>query len=54
LPQVLEGKIDLTFLCTQYPCGIKGHDRCGRPLFFKLYGRMNPPGVEALITGTLW
>ena len=48
--QVFEGKMDLNYLVSQYPVGIKGHDRCGRPLFFKLYGRMNPSGVESIIT----
>lgn len=48
--QLLDGKIDLETMCTHYPVGVKGHDRCGRPIFFKLYGRMNPSGVEGLIT----
>jgi hypothetical protein len=48
--QLLEDKIDRDYLVSQYPVGIKGHDRCGRPLFFKLYGRMNPEVVEERIT----
>merc|ERR1712113_1186891 len=33
-----------------YPCGMKGKDRCGRPLFFKLYGRIDVASMEASST----
>ncbi len=29
-------KVNNNFIIQNYPCGIKGHDRLGRPLYFKL------------------
>lgn len=48
--QLTEGAVDLQYLVSQYPVGVAGHGRCGRPIYFKLYGRMNPPEVEKLIS----
>jgi len=30
-----------------YPCGVKGMDKCGRPLFIKLYGHIDVKAMEA-------
>ena len=38
-------EVDENFIIQNYPCGIKGHDRLGRPLYFKWYGKMKPKAI---------
>jgi len=40
--------IDITDVLKFYPCGVKGRDRCGRPLFFKVYGQLDVVKMEAV------
>lgn len=40
--------IDITDVMKFYPCGVKGRDRCGRPLFIKVYGRLDVAKMEAV------
>lgn len=38
-------EVDKNYIIKNYPCGIKGHDRHGRPLYIKWYGRMAPKNI---------
>merc|ERR1719181_1696098 len=43
-------KVDILEVLKLYPCGVKGQDRCGRPLFIKVYGHLDVVKLEAMST----